>query len=272
MLIDTLKKERHTKQNISENKLQELIVENFGIIFPELKLIKVENTIRGDVRQFGINGRIDILAFNPKNYAFVIFELKKKHSKNILFQVYDYVDFIEENLEIVVSRIKNLTPKEKQRILEKREKPKIILIANEFLHPTIRRVKRLEDNIILYEYNYYSNGSFRINRLTTDEKYSRKIKNIPINNEHKDNIFPIVKDILENVIIEDKYYKIESNRLIINPTKLFNSYQDYYKESQIIPLSKTDFFTSLKMSTEFIEYKKNIRFNNNSTSAMIFRI
>ena len=115
MIIDTLNKKKYKKQNISETKLQKLIIENFEVIFPQFRILKSEKTIEGDVRQFGTSGRIDILAFNPVNLELIIFELKKKHSKNILFQAFDYVDFIEENLEKVVSQIKDLKFKKKTK-------------------------------------------------------------------------------------------------------------------------------------------------------------
>ena len=131
----------------------------------------------------------------------------------------------------------------------------------------------MEDNITLYEYRYFSNGNISLKRLTTEyNKLVVKQKQLPSNNSHMKNIFSIVKDILENAVIENEYYKIESNKLIINPTRLFNSYYEYFQGTQIILLSKTDFFKSLKTSPEFVEYKSSVRFKKNNTSAFIFKM
>ena len=49
---------------ISEKELQNLIVKNFDLLFPNLKLLNVEFKLKGDVRLIGVSGRIDILALD----------------------------------------------------------------------------------------------------------------------------------------------------------------------------------------------------------------
>ncbi|RLZ06585.1 hypothetical protein [Faecalibacter macacae] len=49
---------------VSEKTLQENIIKNFEKIFPNYKLLNSEYKLTGDVRKFGISGRIDIFAYN----------------------------------------------------------------------------------------------------------------------------------------------------------------------------------------------------------------
>ena len=55
MIFDIRTKEKNEETEISEKKLQSLIVENFNLFFPELKIIKSEYAIKGNVRLFGMN-------------------------------------------------------------------------------------------------------------------------------------------------------------------------------------------------------------------------
>ena len=68
MIFDIRTKEKNEETEISEKKLQSLIVENFNIFFPELKIIKSEYSIKGNVRLFGMSGRIDILAYKKGTF------------------------------------------------------------------------------------------------------------------------------------------------------------------------------------------------------------
>ena len=67
MIFDQNNKKVSKRTYINEKELQLIIINNFNILFPKYRLLKSEFILRGDVRQFGTSGRIDILAFDSKN-------------------------------------------------------------------------------------------------------------------------------------------------------------------------------------------------------------
>lgn len=275
MIFDIKTKVKNEEIEISEKKLQNLIVENFNLFFPKLKIIKSEYSIKGNVRLFGMSGRIDILAYNPIEHNLVIFELKKEHSKNIIIQAIDYSDFIEENLELITSRINELTFKEKKIILQLNKPPKIILIANSFYHPTIRRAKKLANEISLYQYKYYSNELLQLEEITDNSKIRERIESVTSSSEslnHIPKIIEIIKTIVGLGLLSERYYKIESRKLIVNQTHLFKSYEKYYTEKEINFLSKNDFVRSIKESNKYIGNTKGVRYKNNNTSGIIITL
>lgn len=261
--------------DISEKKLQAIIVENFEHFFPNLKLIKSEYSLKGNVRLFGMSGRIDILAYNPIEHNLVIFELKKEHSKNIIIQAIDYSDFVEENLELIISRINELTFKEKKTLLQLNNPPRIILIANSFYHPTIRRAKKLSNEISLFEYKYFSNELFQIQEIRDNTKIRERLERVTSSSEslnHVPKIIEIIKTITGLGLVNERYFKIEGNRLIINQTHLYKAYEKYYTEKEMDSLSKNDFFIAIKESNKFLEYKKGVRYKNNNTTGMVINL
>lgn len=275
MIFDIKTKLKNEEIEISEKKLQRLIVENFNLFFPDLKIIKSEYTIKGNVRLFGMSGRIDILAYNPIEHNLVIIELKKEHSKNIIIQAIDYSDFVEENLELIISRINELTFKEKKIILQLNNPPKIILVANSFYHPTVRRAKRLSNEISLYEYKYYSNELFQLEEIRDDTKIRERLEIVSSSTEslsHVPKIIEIIKIIIGLGLVNERYYKIESGKLIANQTYLFKSYEKYYTEKEMDFLSKNDFVKSIKESKKYIGNIKGVRYKNNNTSGMIISL
>jgi len=275
MIFDIEKKLKNEELEISEKKLQDIIVENFNLFFPKLKIIKSEYSIKGNVRLFGMSGRIDILAFNPIEHNLVVIELKKEHSKNIIIQAIDYSDFVEENLELIISRINELTFKEKKIILQLSNPPKIILIANSFHHPTIRRAKRLSNEISLFEYKYYSNELFQLEEIRDNTKIRERLENVSSSSEslnHVPKIIEIIKTIIGLGLLNERYYKIESGKLIANQTHLFKSYEKYYKEKEMDFLSKIDFVKSIKKSKKYIGNIKGVRYKNNSTSGIVINL
>jgi hypothetical protein len=275
MIFDIKTKVKNEEIEISEKKLQNLIVENFNLFFPKLKIIKSEYSIKGNVRLFGMSGRIDILTYNPIEHNLVIFELKKEHSKNIIIQAIDYSDFIEQNLELITSRINELTFKEKKIILQLNKPPKIILIANSFYHPTIRRAKKLANEISLYQYKYYSNELLQFEEITDNSKIRERIESVTSSSEslnHIPKIIEIIKTIVGLGLLSERYYKIESRKLIVNQTHLFKSYEKYYTEKEINFLSKNDFVRSIKESNKYIGNTKGVRYKNNNTSGIIITL
>jgi len=275
MIFDISTNEKHEETEISEKKLQNLIIENFNIFFPNLKIIKSEYSIKGNVRLFGMSGRIDILAYNSQEYSLVIFELKKEHSKNVIIQAIDYSDFIEENLELIVSRINEFSVEEKKKILQLNNPPKIILIANSFNHPTIRRAKSLTNEISLYKYKYYSNQFLQFEEINQNSKIKERIESISSSSEslnHVPKIIEIIKTIIGLDLLNEMYYKIEGGKLTVNQTHLFKSYEKYYTAKDMDFLSKIDFVKSIKDSDKYIGNTKGVRYKNNNTSGIIINL
>ncbi|WP_286813943.1 MULTISPECIES: hypothetical protein [unclassified Maribacter] len=275
MIFDIRTKEKNEETEISEKKLQSLIVENFNLFFPELKIIKSEYAIKGNVRLFGMSGRIDILAYNPVENNLVIFELKKEHSRNIVIQAIDYSDFIEENLELIISRIDELSIEEKKIVLQLNKPPKIILVANSFYHPTIRRAKRLTNEISLYQYIYYSNQLLQFEEIKDNSKIKERIESISYSSESLDHIpriVEIIKTIIGLDLLNERYYKIEGRKLTVNQSHLFKSYEKYYSGKGMDFLSKMDFVKSIKESNRYIGSSKGVRYKNNNTSGIIINL
>lgn len=267
MLIDLNTKKTFNKIDVSESQLQKLIIENFKLFFPNLFLIQEEFRIDGDVRSFGISGRIDLLAIDKKQNRLVIFELKLSNSRNILIQALDYTDFIEEYFELIISRLKTISTEEKERLLEKKLEPKIILIAEKYTHPTIRRTEKFSKKIKLYNFQAFSDGMLQLSELTTKKKHI-----MSFDNDHKEylneNIIAIVKEIIANDLIDEELILIENDILTVNSTILHNAYLKYFKGSNIRTLGKTNFFNILKTKNEYIQNLKTKRFKKNNTSVI----
>ena len=158
MILNINNNSKHSEISITENFLQKNIVKNFNILFPEYRILNTEYKLQGDVRKFGISGRIDIFALNLSDYRLAVFELKKDNNKNVLFQAIDYTDFISENYNLIILSSVNLSIEEKDKLLKSKLKPEIILIAKNFSHPTIRRIENVENKIRLIEYKAFENN------------------------------------------------------------------------------------------------------------------
>lgn len=276
MILDTKNNIIYNEIEISENELQQILKKNFEIIFPDFTFISDEFSIQGDVRMFGMSGRIDIIAYDKIENRLVIVELKKNHTKNILIQALDYSDFIEENYEKIIMKLKTLSLKKRKNLIKESKPPKIILIAKEFLHPTVRRSKNLTNEIILFNYKMFSDGIFSIERANGISK-SKNNNLIKVSNENRDNfnnqsIIQLIKNIIDSKIIDEKYYLVRDEVLIINPTRLYNAFGNFYVNSGFMLISKKDFMKKLKSSESFLDYRKSMNFKNNCTSVVLMRM
>ncbi|MEO6134550.1 MAG: hypothetical protein ABIP35_05320 [Ginsengibacter sp.] len=144
------------------------------------------------MRSKGGSGRIDILAFNPKNKKFVIIELKKDLDKNIRNQASDYRDFVEDNF----AKIYLLSTQNYDAILPKysdiaEDSIELILIAKSFSPADVDKAKKSKNEITLIKYMWFENQLLLIDYLNNDpedliEKENaiklQKIKNI-VNNK-----------------------------------------------------------------------------------------
>jgi hypothetical protein len=271
MLFNLKSKISQNEIEISEKELQNLIVENFHFLFPNLRLLSVEFKLKGDVRLFGVGGRIDILAFDEKKMQLVIFELKKKQSNHILVQAIEYSDFIEDNLELIVLRLDNLDSEIKKKIIRSSKKPKLVLIANQFLHPSIKKIYSLKNEIKLIEYKYFYPDVLELVTLSDKENFEDLLL---YSDSKPDNIKPILVEIIELIKIGllefDKDYLIENGKLFFNGTNCYSIYREYLLNKNMNPISKSDFINDLKKDENFIKGHRTKRFKQSNSSVYEF--
>uniref|UniRef100_UPI00404AA639 hypothetical protein n=2 Tax=Flavobacterium sp. TaxID=239 RepID=UPI00404AA639 len=256
---------------ISEKELQNLIVKNFDFLFPNLKLLNVEFKLKGDVRLIGVSGRIDILALDEKKNQIVIFELKKKQSNHIIVQAIEYSDFIEDNLELIVLKIDNLNSEIKKQIIRTNKKPRLILIANKFLHPSVRKVYSLQNEIQLIQYKYFHPDILELDLLSDKQN----LEDLVIySNSDVDKSISVLKEIVELIKIGlfkfDKDFVIEDGKIFFNGTNCYSIYRDYSLEKNISPISKSDFINNLKNDKNFIKSHRTKRFKYSNSSVYEF--
>lgn len=255
---------------LSEKQLQNKILDIFQLLFPNFILIKTEYALSGDVRKFGVNGRIDILALNCESNSLVIFELKKNNDKNIFFQVMDYSDFVIENISTILLKSK-LEEKLKSKILEENRLPEIILIAHDFNHPTIRRFSSLKNQVRVLRYKYFD-GDFILFEELKD--YNTPQKKIGFTAEKED---ISIEDFEELILYFFKYanndiFVVDNRNIFINPTRMHEEYVKIAKKFEMPIFSKYTFFTYLKKTKFYISSKKSFRYKNTVTSVVVLKI
>jgi hypothetical protein len=145
--------------NNSEKELQHFIWEHRQQIFPEYTFIAQEFTLKGNVRKLGGNGRIDLLAYNPKTRRFVVIELKKEFDDNIAVQAGEYRDYIEDHFPVAYleakEKYKGILPESKAMD----QSVEVVLIAQGFDSYQIRKAEKQSVGVIrLIAYHWYGNG------------------------------------------------------------------------------------------------------------------
>ncbi|HRK25675.1 MAG TPA: hypothetical protein PK239_00165 [Chitinophagales bacterium] len=186
-LFSSAQKKLLKQVNKPESELNKFICENWNALFLNVVFIASEFPLKGNVRSIGTNGRLDILAYNPKSKRFVVFELKKDYDKNITEQAADYKEYIEDNFADVYLRATQIynveLPKFQEMDLKQTE---IVLIAKKFSATQIERVKKnKEGTITLIKYFWFEDDLVFIDYLNNDpdeEKIesinSKKIKSV----------------------------------------------------------------------------------------------
>lgn len=273
MILDINNNLKLNEITISESYLQKQVVNNFKLLFPDYKIISPEYKLQGDVRKFGISGRIDIFAFNLNEFRLTVFELKRENNKNILFQAIDYTDFIVENYALIVLNSPNLSDEEKRKLLHSKLKPEIILIAKKFNHPTIRRLENIENKIKLYEYRAFENDLIYFDIICN--KGDNKVvyyKSEKITYEQIDstNVNILIKECIKN--IDESSYLIESNVLFINATVLYDSFKLIADKFNLTHLTKGNFLKLIRESNFYLEERKTMRFKKYNTSVIIMSL
>jgi len=132
--------------DVSEGELESFVKLSLGDIETGLALIDTQiNTYRGP---------LDILAIDSER-CLVIIELKVRENDDMLFQVVDYYDWIQENIDSVSRMYRNIHPKVE---INYKKPPRIMLIAPSFSSSLKRRTKYLDINIDLYIYRFVEIG------------------------------------------------------------------------------------------------------------------
>ena len=272
MLFDLRSKEAYNPVIISEIGLQEIICNNFNLFFPDITLVAKEFILNGWVRGGFKSGRIDILGFNQKSQSFVIFELKKGYTKNITNQIIDYVTYFQDNYDEIIEGEK--IPKELS-LKAQTKVPEIILIAGEFSHPSIKKMRSLEYSFKLFEYQIFENGIIDLKKISSNAKLQIKPGNIfPYTSKLKTKIdaYKIMLELVNSNKILGQFYKVSHPFLIINPTKLYEAYFNYCSELETWPVERVDFFEELKNHRDFVRGSLSFRSIGKKTSGYKFKI
>ena len=274
MILNINNNSKHSEISITENFLQKNIVKNFNILFPEYRILNTEYKLQGDVRKFGISGRIDIFALNLSDYRLAVFELKKDNNKNVLFQAIDYTDFISENYNLIILSSVNLSIEEKDKLLKSKLKPEIILIAKNFSHPTIRRIENVENKIRLIEYKAFENNLLYFETICNKNDNNKivfyKSEEHKFENIDSSNVNLIIKESIKN--LDESYYLIDTNVLVINPTILYNSFKQISSKFDLIHLPRSKFMKLIRESEFYIKERNAIRFKSFNTSAILIKL
>ena len=274
MILNINNNSKHSEISITENFLQKNIVKNFNILFPEYRILNTEYKLQGDVRKFGISGRIDIFALNLSDYRLAVFELKKDNNKNVLFQAIDYTDFISENYNLIILSSVNLSIEEKDKLLKSKLKPEIILIAKNFSHPTIRRIENVENKIRLIEYKAFENNLLYFETICNKNDNNKivfyKSEEHKFENIDSSNVNLIIKESIKN--LDESYYLIDTNVLVINATILYNSFKQISSKFNLIHLPRSKFMKLIRESEFYIEERNAMRFKSFNTSAILIKL
>jgi len=154
--VYSVKEEKLLEEEIkSEAELNTFLSTNWNKLFPNLIFIKSELSLKGNVRSNGNNGRIDILAFNPKTNRFVVIELKKNSDSNIKSQASDYKDYIEQNLArlyLTATQTYNIELPKFNDIKE--DSVEMILIARSFSDTDKQSAKQSKESLRLIQYSW----------------------------------------------------------------------------------------------------------------------
>lgn len=272
-LIDLINKNRFDELKISERELSDLLFRYWDTIFPDLSLIQREFTLKGEVRNNYASGRIDFFAYNKKHKRFVIIELKTDYDKNIRNQIFDYVDFVEDNFSYILLKSKQIIPD----IKINNKSIELILISKQFKTNDYKRIQKIHHPTRLITYRLFQNHQILLDQFDNfDVKKLKETENHHNINKGKFNddlkffwqTFIELKD--KNIIHMNEDYKIEGNELIVRLGKVHEHYT-------IEQLNKnTDYFSlnylreKLKNSNAFMRIIKSVRFGDNVTSAYVF--
>ena len=140
-----------------EKTIQDIIENNFSVIFPNMELLKTEFSIG--------NFRIDTLAFDSKQKSFVIIEYKKIENRSLSDQGVSYRRTLLNRKEKPILLYNKKIGKTLDESDFNWNKIRVIFISPTFTAYQKEASKSSELQIELYEIKKYQNGIVTINAI-----------------------------------------------------------------------------------------------------------
>ena len=100
------------------------------------------------------------------------------------------------------------------------------------------------------------------NRFKYVEEYAKEINNWA----HCDLFCSSLKN------LDESYYLIDTNVLVINPTILYNSFKQISSKFDLIHLPRSKFMKLIRESEFYIEERNAMRFKSFNTSAILIKL
>ena len=186
-----------------EREIQNLVEKNLGMLLG-LEFVKSEFTISGTVQQL----RIDTLAFDLKNKAFVIIEYKQDKSFSVVDQGYAYLSVMLNNKADFILEYNESCGKVLKKADVDWSQSRVIFISQAFTPYQKEAINFKDLPIALWEIKQFSNQTIsfeEIRKLNATES----IKTVSAGNSAVDSVSKVVvvytendrlKDIPENIL------------------------------------------------------------------------
>lgn len=186
-------------QNLFESQLSELV---------GLQLVKSEFTIK--------NKRIDTLAFDPQNKAFIIIEYKRSKSNSVVDQGFTYLNLMLENKADFIVEYNESCKDSIQRKDVDWSQTRVIFVSTSFTENQKLATNFKDIAIELYEVKQYEGGIIAINPIKKSSS-ATSIQPLMENDEA-----------IKNVTREIKVYSEEDHLTNIRDEikELYESYKD----------------------------------------------
>jgi predicted transport protein len=209
-------------QNLFESQLAELV---------GLKLVKSEFTIK--------NKRIDTLAFDPQNKAFIIIEYKRSKSNSVVDQGFTYLNLMLENKADFIVEYNESCKDSIQRKDVDWSQTRVIFVSTSFTENQKLATNFKDIAIELYEVKQYEGGIIAINPI---KKSSSATSIQPLT--EKD-------EAIKNVTREIKVYSEEDH--LANKSEEITELYEAYKDA-ILNLADN---IEIQARKDYIAFKKN---------------
>lgn len=269
-LIDTTSNKLFHETQVAESVLCDFLQKSWEKIFPHYTLIKREFYLKGNVRDIGKSGRIDFFAYNILKKRFVIIEVKKDSGKNIRSQIFDYLDYIEDNYDSILNSTQNILPD----VRSNNSKTELVFFASSFKPNEYQRIEKIDYPISLFSYKLFSNRFLTLyinnnsfdNTPTTNNKESISIEEADLK-EFWNILLLLIKS---NTISPNREYRIEGNELIMNVGVVYNKYasQPLKKENCLYSLNQLR--KQLRKCEEFNRVIGSVRYGNEVRNGYAF--
>jgi predicted transport protein len=209
-------------QNLFESQLSELV---------GLQLVKSEFTIK--------NKRIDTLAFDPQNKAFIIIEYKRSKSNSVVDQGFTYLNLMLENKADFIVEYNESCKDSIQRKDVDWSQTRVIFVSTSFTENQKLATNFKDIAIELYEVKQYEGGIIAINPI----KKSASATSIQPLTEKDEAIKNVTREI--KVYSEEDHLANKSEEI----TELYEAYKD-----AILNLADN---IEIQARKDYIAFKKN---------------